>query len=349
MKKIPLFFIVFSLSIFSARADEGSFDMDRWNTILNTIQNRAIEMNISSYTINEVIQPSVFIPSIVSSDKNQNEFKLTMDQYLKNIVNQKRIDTGKIMRRKYPTLLSRVDKKYGVPPHVILAFWGIESNYGDYKSKYKLSDAFLTLIYNGRRETFFTNQLFALMKAADKDKVEVSQIYGSWAGAMGHFQFIPTTLEQYGVDGNGDGKIDIIHNVSDAMFSAGNYLSKMGWNRHEKIIREVKLPDGFDITLLDGKTKKPLTEWATMGITNMDGTPIPKMNIVAGIIADTSVSAVQPVDQNIVDKTNPVQMDIPTPEIARTFLTYPNFYIIKRWNNSNWYALAVALLAEEFK
>ncbi|MBN1324878.1 MAG: lytic murein transglycosylase [Alphaproteobacteria bacterium] len=307
-------------------ADEGSFDLDRWNSILNDIQSRAVEMKISNHTINEVIQPSVFIPSIVNSDKNQSEFKLTLDQYLNNVVNQKRIISGKKMRRKYPTLLSKVDKKYGVPPHIIMAFWGLESNYGEYKAKYKLSDAFLTLIYDGRRETFFTNQLFAMMKSADKDKLEVSEIYGSWAGAMGHFQFIPTTLEQYGMDGNNDGRIDIIHSVGDAMFSAGNYLSKLGWNKHEKIIREVKLPADFDTSLLEGKVQKPLTEWAAMGITNPDGSEIPKAEMIAGLVADTSV-----------------------PEISRAFLTYPNFYRIKKWNNSNWYAIAIGLLSEKLK
>lgn len=326
MKKFKLFVLIGYLFIGSAYAEEGSFDLNRWNTILTNIQNRAIEMNISNYTINQVIQPSVFIPSIIVNDKNQKEFTLNLDQYLARIVNPERIASGKVMRHRYPTLLHRVNAKYGVPPHVILAFWGIESNYGDYKAKYRLSDAFLTLIYNGRRETFFTSQLLALMKSADKDKVEVSGIYGSWAGAMGHFQFIPTTLEMYGVDGNGDGVIDIVNNISDAMFSAGNYLSEMGWDRGEKIVREVQIPVGFDTTLLDGGTKKPLTEWVAMGITNVDGTPIHTYNIMAGLVADTSV-----------------------PGVTRAFLTYPNFYIIKRWNNSNWYAIAVAQLAENFK
>ncbi|HNY25593.1 MAG TPA: lytic murein transglycosylase [Alphaproteobacteria bacterium] len=307
-------------------ADEGSFDLNRWNAILTNIQNRAVEMNISNYTINEVIQPSVFIPSIVINDKNQKEFTLTLDQYLARIVNPERISSGKIIRHKYPTLLHKVDIKYGVPPHVILAFWGIESNYGEYKAKYKLSDAFLTLIYNGRRETFFTDQLLSLMKSADKDRVEISDIYGSWAGAMGHFQFIPTTLEQYGVDGNNDGVIDIVHSVSDAMFSAGNYLSKMGWNRHQKILRQVQFPSGFDPMLLNGDVKKTLVEWSALGITNPDGTPLPVFDIIAGLIADNSI-----------------------PGETRAFLTYPNFYVIKRWNNSNWYALAVGLLAENFK
>lgn len=307
-------------------ADEGEFDVDRWYAILNDIQNRAIEMNISNRTINDVIQPSAFIPSIVKKDKNQSEFKLTLDQYLSRVINDKRIENGKKMRKTYPTLLSRVDDKYGVPPQVILAFWGLESSYGEFKAAHKLTDAFLTLIYDGRRETFFTNQLFSLMKMADKNNLEISDIHGSWAGAMGHFQFIPTTLEQYGVDGNGDGKIDIIHSVGDAMASAGNYLSKLGWDKTEKIVRAVQLPADFDVSLLDGKTKKTLAEWTALGVMNPNGTLLPRADMTAGLVADTGDG-----------------------QMTRAFLTYPNFYRIKKWNNSNWYAIAVALLADELR
>ncbi|MDR0726666.1 MAG: lytic murein transglycosylase [Rickettsiales bacterium] len=307
-------------------ATGGDFDIDRWYEILHDVQNTAIEMKISNKVINDVIQPSNFVPAIIKNDKNQSEFKLTLDQYLSRMINDKRIANGLKMRQTYPTLLSRVDKAFGVPPHIILAFWGLESNYGEFKARYKLADAFLTLIYDGRRETVFKKQLFALMKQADKSNLKIDEIHGSWAGAMGHFQFIPTTLEQYGMDGNNDGKIDIINSVGDAMYSAGNYLSKLGWNKNEKIVREVKLPEDFDTSLLDGKTKKPLTEWAAMGITNPNGTPIPRIDMIAGLVGD---AAVEPV--------------------VKAYLTYPNFYRIKKWNNSNWYAIAVAELAEKLK
>jgi membrane-bound lytic murein transglycosylase B len=309
-----------------APAEDGDFNVERWYGILHDIQNTAIEMKISNTVINDVIQPSNFVPAIVKNDKNQSEFKLTLDQYLARTITDQRVQGGRAMRGKYPTLLSRVDKKFGVPPHVILAFWGLESNYGQHKARYKLTDAFLTLVYDGRRETFFKKQLLALMKHADKNNLQIGDIHGSWAGAMGHFQFIPTTLEQYGADGNGDGKIDIINSISDAMYSAGNYLSGLGWNKKEKIVREVRLPQNFDTSLLDGKTKKSLTEWGAMGIRNPNGSPIPRANMTAGIVGDASA----------------------TPVIV-AYLTYPNFYRIKKWNSSNWYAIAVATLAEKLK
>lgn len=323
MKKICILLILLPICAF---ANTGDFDGDRWNRILTDIQSVAIEMNISPNIINSVIQPSVFIPEIINHDKNQSEFKLTLDDYLARTINTDRIKNGKIAAKQYPTLLKKVHKKYGVQPNVILAFWGLESNYGTYRARYKLTDAFLTLIYDGRRETFFKKQLLSLMKTADKNNLEIANISGSWAGAMGHFQFIPTTLEMYGVDGNGDGRVDIIHSVGDAMFSAGNYLSKLGWDSHEKIVRRVKLPADFDRDLLDGATKKSVSEWAQMGLTNPDGSPLPNAIKIAGLVAD---------------------LNLENPEFG--YLTYPNFYRIRRWNSSNFYAIAVATLADKLK
>lgn len=327
MKKI--IFYIFAASVFlsgSSFANVAEFDSDKWNTVLSDVQTTAVDMNISNDTINSVIQQSVFIPSIIKSDKNQAEFKLTLADYLGRTVNSRRIKNGKIKANQYPTLLNKVYKKYGVQPHVILAFWGMESNYGSYKARHKLSDAFLTLIYDGRRKTFFKKQLFALMKLADKNNLDVVKMRGSWAGAMGHFQFIPTTLQAYGKDGNGDGKIDIISSVGDGMFSAGNYLSKLGWNSGEKIVRRVKLPDGFNRDLLDGKTKKDLSNWAKMGIKNPDGSNIPNAQMTAGLVADLGDA-----------------------ESGIAYLTYPNFYRIRRWNASNFYAIAIAKMADELK
>ncbi|MDR2413128.1 MAG: lytic murein transglycosylase [Rickettsiales bacterium] len=349
MKKFILCSLLFAFCPFGAHAEAGAFDIDRWYMILHDIQNRAIEMKISNHTINSVIQPSNFIPAVLQNDKNQSEFKLSLEQYLSRMVNEARIANGKKMRAKYPTLLSKIDKKYGIPPHVIMAFWGLESNYGEFKARYKLSDAFLTLIYDGRREAFFTSQLFSLMKTADKNNIEISEIRGSWAGAMGHFQFIPTSLEQYGADGNNDGKVDITNSIGDAMFSAGNYLAKLGWNKNEKIVRKVKLPVGFDESLCDGRTKKTLGEWRALGLTG-----VPNANMTAGLVCDAAALR-QAAEQRAQDNSN-LELSssgaAPFPALGPAnlaYLTYPNFYRIKKWNNSNWYATAIALLAEELK
>lgn len=338
----------------TVKADRGVFDIDRWYSVMDNVRVKANQQNISKDTVNATLRSPVFIPSIVKSDRNQLEFKLTLDGYLSRMVNPTRISQGRKMRETYPTMLSRVEKKYGVQPHVILAFWGLESNYGNYKAAHKLTDAFLTLMYEGRRETFFENQLLALMKIADDNGLDINDIYGSWAGAMGHFQFIPTTLKQYGTDGNGDGKVDIIHSVGDAMFSAGNYLNKLGWNQNEKIVRKVVLPADFDVSLLDGKTKKPLSEWAIMGVMNPDGSPIPVADMTAGLVADVNVvmetraAAAAAASVNAANP-NAIDTDVAPQPVIEAYLTYPNFYRIKRWNSSNWYAIAIAMLADELK
>ncbi len=341
LKFLPILSLLFCGS---AVANVGLFDGVRWDTIMANVRSRASAENVSDATINATLRSPAFIPAIVKKDRNQSEFKLTLDEYLNRTVNATRIATGRQMRAKYPTMLARVDQQYGVPPHVILAFWGMESNFGATKSGHRLVDAFFTLMYDGRRETFFGNQLIALMKIADKNGLDINQIRGSWAGAMGHFQFIPTTLVSYGVDGNGDGHIDIIGSVGDAMASAGNYLSKLGWDKSQRITRRVILPAGFDTSILDGKTKKTLTEWAAYGITNPDGTPIPTGNMVAGLVADVANLPAPGAS----DELNP-DADIQPMSVVTAYLTYPNFYRIKHWNNSNWYAIAISELADRLK
>ncbi len=324
-------------------AEECKFNTERWDSILSDVRARASTKGISEETINATLRNPAFIPSIVKSDKNQSEFKLSLDAYLNRTVNSTRVAHGHQMHGKYPTLLSRIDNTYGIPPHVILAFWGMESNYGEVKARHRLVDAFFTLMYDGRREKFFGEQLLALMKIADDNELDINNIRGSWAGAMGHFQFIPTTLATYGVDGNGDSHVDIINSIGDAMASAGNYLNKLGWNKNERIVRRVVLPGNFDTGLLDGKTKKTLTEWAQKGILNPDGTPIPSGNMVAGLVAD-----VANLPDSSADDFNP-DTDVAPKPVITAYLTYPNFYRIKKWNNSNWYAIAIAELADRLK
>ena len=350
-KKTVFYGIVLYCSVFinSANADRGAFDFERWDNVISNIQTQALQQNISQSVIDETLKQPAFIPNIVKSDKNQSEFTLTLEQYLNRTVNETRIQDGRLKASKYPTLLNRVENKYNVPKNVILAFWGLESNYGKTKSTHQLTNSFLTLIYEGRREEFFTKQLLSLMKIADRNNLSVKNIHGSWAGAMGHFQFIPTTLAQYGVDGNKDGKIDIINSISDAMFSAGNYLNKLGWNKNEKIVRRVIVPADFDRSALNGNTKKTLKEWSEMGVTNPDGSPIPQSDMIAGLITDTKELAKRDLYQNQPDDENNPDSDIAPVSVINAYLTYPNFYRIKKWNNSSWYALAIAELADKLK
>ena len=349
--KLPVFCGIFLVSVLNtAWADRGVFDLERWDNVIENIRTKATEQNISKSVIDEALKSPSFIPGIVKSDKNQSEFTLTLEQYLNRTVNSERIQTGRKKRAEYPTLLSRVENKYGVPRNVILAFWGMESNYGAIKSRHQLTNAFMTLIYEGRREEFFTKQLLALMKIADKNKLSINNIHGSWAGAMGHFQIIPTTLAQYGTDDNNDNRVDIINSVGDAMFSAGNYLNKLGWNKNEPIVYKVTLPADFDRTILNGDTKKTFTEWAKLGVMKMDGTPIPSNETMVGLIADTKEIAKRDLYQPQRDAEPQFgDGDVAPAPVIKAYLTYPNFYRIKKWNNSSWYAIAIGELSEKLK
>ena len=350
MKKHTLFCgICFLCSIFinPAFADRGAFDYERWDNVISNIRNRAQQQKISESVIDETLKTPDFIPSIIKSDRNQSEFTLTMDEYLNRMVSKTRIQIGTKKKSEYPTLLNRASTKFGVPKNVLLAFWGMESNYGKNKSKYQLRDAFITLIYDGRREEFFTKQLLALMKIADKNKLKINSIHGSWAGAMGHFQFIPTTLEQYGVDGNNDGHVDIINSVGDAMYSAANYLNKLGWKKDEKIVQRVIIPADIDRKFLNGDVKKSITEWANLGVMTTDSIQLVPNDTIVGIVADTKEIAKMDLESKSAELDPDV--DIAPKPVIYGYLTYPNFYRIKRWNNSSWYAIAIGELSEKLK
>lgn len=349
--RLPIFFgICYVCAINVSFANKGAFDLERWDNIILDIRTKATEQKISKSVIDETLKSPYIIPGIIKSDKNQSEFTLTLDQYLDRTISPERIKNGRKKALTYPTMLGRVEHKYGIPRNVILAFWGMESNYGAVKSKHQLTSAFLTLIYDGRREEFFTKQLLSLMKIADKNKLPINNIYGSWAGAMGHFQFIPTTLAQYGVDGNNDNRVDIINSIGDAMFSAGNYLNKLGWNKNEPIIKKVILPADFDRTVMNGDIKKSVIEWSNMGVTNVDGTPLKLSETEVGLVADTKEIAKRDLYQpQRYDEAQTIDTDVAPAPVIKAYLTYPNFYRIKRWNNSSWYAIAIGELSEKLK
>lgn len=312
-------------SLFCCSVSADYFDFDKWNDMMINLKIEARNQGISEKIISNLVDNSAFIPSVIHRDKNQPEFKQSFQDYKSRLITDDKIKIGKKMKARYSGLLARAEAKYGVPRHYILAFWALESNYGEYRSKYNLSNSFLTLIYDGRRESFFKKQLFALMKSAEKSGVDLTSVKGSWAGAMGHFQFIPTTMEMYAVDGNGDGKIDIINNVPDAIFSAANYLSRLGWDKNYRVLREVYLPVEFDMSLVsDTSIRKYTDEWHNLGVRTIDGAALPDLDY-------------------------PVAIIVPDDDKNNAFLVYDNFYRIKKWNNSTNYALVIGLLAEQLK
>ena len=322
MKK--LLALTLALTLSSAYADEK--DINRWNETLHTVQARAAAENICPAVINRVIQYAQFRPVVIQRDRNQPEFVMTLQTYLNRVVHPDRIAQGRVARRQNAALLREVERTRGVQSHVLLALWGTESRYGAIMGTNIISDAFLTLIYDGRRATFFTNQMLAMMRHADANNMDIREMRGSWAGAMGHFQFIPTTLARYGVDGDGDGVIDIMNSLPDAMHSAANYLARLGWDQNQRILRTVRLPANFDMSLCNARTRKELSVWHAMGVRNPDGSAIPRTpGMNPGMVCDYR-------DNNQVG-----------------YLVYENFFRLRRWNASNHFGVAIGLLADQLR
>lgn len=311
------FLMVFFVNgtIVAAQADA---DFEAWKKQLRV---QALKEGLSEEFLDNIMPQMALLPHVVESDKKQPEFQLTFWTYLDKTVTPLRIQKGKEMMGLHHKTLKAAEKKYNVPAKYIVAFWGLESNYGSHKGSIETLNALTTLAYDTRRRTFFTKELLTFLKILEKENL--SDVKGSWAGAFGNFQFMPTTFKAYAVDGDGDGKIDIVNSETDAIFSAANYLSKMGWNPNVKWGREVKMTKPVSWDDIHDDKQKTLSEWEKLGVMPANGAPWPKS------MAETKA-----------DILMPMGVDGPV------FLTYSNFNVIMRWNRSALYALAVGLLSD---
>jgi membrane-bound lytic murein transglycosylase B len=224
--------------------------------------------------------------------------------------------------RKYGKLLKRVSHQYGIPANVLVAFWGLETHYGKFLGTHPVPAALATLAYDNRRAQFFRTQLLDALDILQAGNIAPPDMKGSWAGAMGHVQFMPSTYRAYAVDGDGDGRKDIWNSLPDAFSSAANYLNELGWRGGERWGREVRLPRDFDWDLADPDVKKTVAAWRDLGVTQADGKPLPGLVNISGAIL------------------------LPQGHAGPAFLVYRNFDAILTWNRSINYALAVGQLAD---
>jgi membrane-bound lytic murein transglycosylase B len=261
-------------------------------------------------------------PRITASNERQPEFVRPVWDYLASAVSSQRVATGRARYAFEQDMLARATGRFGVPGSVVIAIWGIETSYGAIRGDIDAAVALATLAYQGRRTAFGETELLALLEIMTRGEASRGQLIGSWAGAMGHTQFIPSTFLASAVDGNGDGKRNIWGDPEDALASAANYLAKSGWRRAEPWGFEVTVPIGFNWALADG-SQKIGSEWATLGVTRANGLPL------AG--GDLSFSA---------------RILAPAGANGAAFLVGTNFQAIKTYNNSDSYALAVGLLSD---
>ena len=300
----------------TARGQEADFV-----TWLEGVKRDAAAAGISPATIEAALTGLQPLDRVLELDRKQPEFTQTFWSYLDRSITPERIDRARQLLDKNRVLLDQVHARYGVQPRFLVAFWGLESNFGDHTGGYPVVAALATLAFDARRGAFFRTQLLDALKIIDEGSISAADMRGSWAGAMGQLQFIPSTFVSYAVDFDGDGRRDIWGNLPDVFGSAANFLSSVGWRGDETWGREVRLPAGFDWDLANLKTRKSLSEWQRLGVRRVDGGDLPGADIQGAIVA-------------------------PAGHSGPAFLVYRNFDVILNWNRSILYAIAVGHLAD---
>jgi membrane-bound lytic murein transglycosylase B len=288
---------------------------------LEALRDEARGKGISDATLNAALGDIAPVMRVIELDRRQPEFTQTFWSYLNQRVGDQRIKHGRRLLAKHRDVLNAIHAKYGVPSRYLLAFWGLETNFGDYFGGFRVIDALVTLAYDRRRPRFFRAQLLDALQIIEEGHVSLDAMTGSWAGAMGHMQFMPSTFIGHAVDYTGDGRKDIWGSLPDALASAANYLSDLGWRPGEIWGREVRLPPGFDLMLATMDRKKTLKAWSALGVRRADGKDLPQGNMKGSIL-------------------------LPQGHQGPAFLVYDNFRIILRWNRSINYAICVGHLAD---
>ncbi len=291
---------------------------------LDGLKEEMIARGISRQTVDEVYKTNYYKPNqtVVKIDRKQNEFVLTSTQYLNRAVSQKRVEKARQHYKQLYPRLKKISDKYGVQPHYIIAFWAIETNFGQNFGGYDVIDALTTLSYDRRRPKFFKEELYQALKIIDTWHIDHTKMQGSWAGAMGHFQFMPSTINAYAVDYNGDGSIDIWHSFEDAAASAANYLHQIGWDKNQEWGMPVTLPWNFDFANSGRKNIKTVKEWKKLGVKTLSHK---KLNLPDDLKA---------------------AIIVPEGKKGSAYLVLNNFRKIMIWNRSENYALAIGLLAD---
>ena len=259
---------------------------------------------------------------VLELDRQQPEFTTTFADYFNRRVTDQRVAQGRALWQQHRTLLNSVEQKYGVPAPYLLAFWGLETNFGGYFGNMKVVDSLATLACDTRRSEFFTIELMNALRVLDEGDITPDKMLGSWAGAMGNFQFMPSSYLKNAVDFDGDQKRDLWNSKADSMASAAKFLQCLGWKQSERWGREVKLPRDFPFLEAGLKNNKPMHEWRRLGITNADNSPLAQTDMNAALL-------------------------VPAGHNGPAFLVYDNFNVIMRWNRSEFYAIAVGQLADQ--
>jgi len=298
---------------------------EEFSTWLDKLKTEAKFQGISQKTIDSALIGIKPIPRVIQLDRKQPEFTLTFAGYLKRVVSDRRIRIGKSKLKEHKELLGEISSKYGVQSRYIVALWGIETDFGRITGGFPVISSLATLAYDGRRSKFFRKELLLALKIIDGGHILAKDMIGSWAGAMGQNQFMPSSFHAYAVDYDKDGSKDIWRTLPDIFASIANYLSKSGWRSDQTWGRAVSLPKKFPNKFLGRKLKKPLSEWQQLGVRKLSGQDLPKRNLLSSIIRPEKG------------------------QIGPAFAIYKNYDVILKWNRSNYFATAVGILSDKIK
>jgi len=321
LKAIISTLLVVSTLLAYRAADSAEDDFASW---LQRFKDEVIAEGISPETADKAFARIGYNELVIKLDRNQPEFKLSLSQYLARTISAVRVQRGKEELRENSILLRKVSRTYGVPPQVLVALWGIETDFGRVTGGFSIIESLATLTYDQRRSAFFRKELLAALHLLDGEKLSLSEMEGSWAGALGYLQFLPSVILKYGVDFDGDGKLEIWNTSGDLFATGSRYLALSGWKTGWKWGREVRIPPGIDKSLIGLSVQKELSDWQEHGVRTITGAHLPSVQVNASLIHP--------------DDSDP-----------RFFLIYDNFRVLMKWNRSTYYALAVGRLADLLK
>lgn len=328
--------MAFSLSGIGNLAQSTELSFDDW---LVKLRVEASEKGISDKIIEQALTDIKPYPKAIKSDRAQPEFKRTFVNYSTKRLSKWRVTTGFKKQKEHQQILEKVSKAYGVQPRFILSFWGLETNYGNYTGNNEIIRSLATLAFDKRRAEYFRKELFNALTILDQGHIELKDMKGSWSGAMGQGQFMPSSFLRFAQDFDGDGKKDIWNNHADIFASIANYLRHFGWSDQQTWGRQVTLPKNASTWIDSVKAQKPengcralrahtaklpLSRWNELGIRRLNTTDLPAVDMEATLIMPDGLS-------------------------GPAFLTYPNYRTILRYNCANSYALTIGLLADKFK
>ncbi len=296
----------------------GESNFDKW---VEKFKTDAIGIGISSPLLNQAFDGVSPISRVLELDRKQPESTMTFVDYRKRIVSAQRIQRGRQMMRQHRQLLQDIGQHYGVQPRFIVALWGIETFYGKNMGGYSIVEALATLAFDGRRSQYFRTELLAAFRILEDRHISLQAMKGSWAGAMGQCQFMPSSFLRLAVDHDGDGRKDIWTTPADVFASAANYLAQSGWQRKRIWGRQVRLPNEFKAKQASLNIKKPLHVWQAAGVRRADGRNLPVVPIKGSIV-------------------------LPDGAGGPAYLVYDNYRVIMKWNRSTYFATSVGLLAD---